>query len=191
MNKKQFELKSVGLLDAGAGTFRGRASVYGNADSYGDIVMPGAFAKSLARSGGRVVVLSQHDTKIPIGHGVLTDRADGLWIDVSLVLSISQARDDYERVKAGLITGLSIGYEVAPGGERFQGANRLLTQIDLWEVSLVTFPANVEARILPTTIKGTGRRFFDAIWKDLESRDDDEYGLKGLAARMRALRRLL
>jgi HK97 family phage prohead protease len=189
VNTKQFELKSIGV-DAGEGTFRGRASVYGNADSYGDIVMPGAFSKSLARSGGRVVVLSQHDTKIPIGNGVLTDRADGLWIDVSLVMSIQQAREDFERVKSGLITGLSIGYDVAPGGEKFRGNNRLLTEINLWEVSLVTFPANEEARILPTTIKRAGR-FFEKIWADLERRDDDEYGLKGLAARMRALRRSL
>ena len=132
--------------DEAKGLFSGRASVYGNEDSYGDVVMPGAFKSSLKNSGGRVVVLNQHDSHDSIGLATLDDRDDGLHVtEGKLELELQSARDAYVRLKSGLITGISIGYETVK--EKTVKNVRELHEIKLWEVSLVTFPANDKARV--------------------------------------------
>lgn len=128
------------------GHFTGKASVYGQQDSYNDIVMPGAFARSLAAKGNKVPVLNQHDTRDPIGIALLRDSAEALLIDDGrLELALPSAKDAYTRVKGGLITGISIGYQTIR--EQFNGTVRQLLELDLWEVSLVTFPACPGARV--------------------------------------------
>lgn len=139
----RFTIKST---DDRAGRITGLASVYGNVDSYGDIVVPGAFDETLRQKGGRVVVLWQHDTHEPIGKATLTDSAKGLRCDIQLELGITKARDAYAAVKAGLVDGISIGYQTVRDRVNRHGT-RELHEIDLWEISLVTFPANTAARI--------------------------------------------
>lgn len=134
------------------GRFSGRASVYGVKDSYGDVVMPGAFTKTLAEPApglapGEIVVLSQHDTRASIGKAKLTDSDTALLVDGQLVLELPAAKDDYVRLQHGLLTGISIGYEVPPGGDSYVQGVRQLNEIKLMEVSLVTFPANPFARV--------------------------------------------
>lgn len=141
-----FDVKNVGTN----GQFSGRASVYGVRDYYGDVVMPGAFTKSLAQLGGEIVVLNQHDPADPIGKAKLTDRNDGLWATGQLVLDLPSARDAYVRLQSKLISGISIGYETLK--ESFSGDVRQLHEIRLLEISLVTFPANQFARV--TDVKG-------------------------------------
>lgn len=146
----RLEYRSFLLSDAKAkdepGKFTGKASVYGVIDSYGDVVMPGAFTKTLAERGSEIVVLSQHDPTNSIGKAQLADSADALLItDGRLELELASARDEYIRLKSGLITGISIGYVTRDA--RFEQGVRQLTEIDLWEVSLVTFPANDFARV--------------------------------------------
>ena len=135
-----------------SGIVTGRASVYGgNPDSYGDVVMPGAFTKTLKEHGGRIVVLSQHAPDVSIGMADLEDRADGLHCRMQLLLDIQAAREDYVRAKAGAVTGISIGYETLRDDvDRKTGVRRLL-EVRLWEISLVTFPANSYARV--TSVK--------------------------------------
>jgi HK97 family phage prohead protease len=156
-----------------AGQFSGRASVYGVVDAYNDVVMPGAFTRSLEELGGRVVVLNQHNPSDPIGSAQLTDSDTALLATGQLVMELQSSQDMNVRMKAGLINGLSIGYEVLQ--ESYVGNTRQLKDIKLWEISLVTFPANVFARV--TDVKGEvalyramGRKALDplvaaALWQ--------------------------
>jgi len=129
------------------GRFTGRASVYGVKDYYGDVVMPGAFKKTLEENGSEVVLLSQHDTRVSIGKAKLQDSDTALLVDGRLVLDLAAAKEDYIRLQHGLLSGLSIGYEVPPGGDTYTAGVRQLNEIKLHEVSLVTFPANTFARV--------------------------------------------
>lgn len=134
------------------GEFTGYGSVFGVKDSYMDIVMPGAFAKTLAEWKSKnafPALLWQHDTKEPIG--VYTDMKEdekGLFVAGRLLINDDAlAKRAHAHMKAGSLSGLSIGY--ALNDYEWDGEKEafLLKEIDLWEVSLVTFPANDSARI--------------------------------------------
>lgn len=132
------------------GAIEGYGSVFGNVDSYSDVVVQGAFAKSIeeAKATGRMpAMLWQHDPEEPIG--VWTDlREDerGLYVKGQLA-ETQRGREARELIKLGALTGLSIGYTTRSYEVDKQNDVRLLTDIQLWEVSPVTFPANSEARI--------------------------------------------
>lgn len=128
-----------------AGQFSGRASVYGVVDSYNDAVMPGAFTRSLEELGGKIVVLNQHRPEDPIGTADLLDSDTALLAAGKLVMELQSAKDMYTRLQNDLIDGISIGYEVTK--ENFVANVRQLQEIKLWEISLVTFPANAFARV--------------------------------------------
>jgi HK97 family phage prohead protease len=146
MLTKHFAFEVKELSDSGR--FEGWASVYGNKDEQGDIVMPGAFAKSLQRQPS-VPILYQHNTREPIGLGNLTDAPEGLKIDGNLVLDVPEAKKAYSLMRAGVLKGLSIGYRIPEGGSRYDAMEKAerLTEIDLHEVSVVTFAANRLASI--------------------------------------------
>lgn len=133
-----FEIKAV---DEATGTFEGFASVYNVVDSYGDTVLPGAFARTLQEKGGEIVILNQHDTRDPIGLGVLEDSAVGLKINGQLNLDVRAAQEAYSNLKKRILKGLSIGYMVRADEYDRQTQIRKLTDIELMEVSLVTFQA--------------------------------------------------
>lgn len=148
-----FELKSVATRRAedGAeiGLFEGLAATFGNRDLVGDVIEPGAFRASLARP-ERVKMLWQHDPRAPIGVWERIDEtADGLAVRGRLVLEVQRAREALALLKAGAVDALSIGFSVPRGGAVFdrEKALRRITRIELWEVSVVTFPANQRARI--------------------------------------------
>jgi HK97 family phage prohead protease len=144
MDTKTFRLNLK--ADASApGKFTGRASVYGVVDGGNDVVMPGAFSAFLAKNGPRIKVLSQHNPDDVIGFALLTDRPDGLYAEGQLVLDLQSARDMYTRLQNNLIDGLSIGY--VANVVSYKGEVRQLHQIDLFEISLCTFPMNTEARV--------------------------------------------
>lgn len=135
-----------------SGEFEGYGSVFGVKDSYGDIVVKGAFAASLNdwNNKGRLpALLWQHQMDQPIG--VFTDMYEddqGLYVKGRLLIEDDQlAKRAHAHMKAGSLTGMSIGYvlkdyEYDSGKDAF-----VLKEIQLWEVSLVTFPANDEARV--------------------------------------------
>ncbi|WP_309086457.1 HK97 family phage prohead protease [Chelativorans sp.] len=147
MKTKDFALQVKDLSEDG--TFEGYGSIFGNVDSYGEKVMPGAFAESLTRhqrEGTNVLMLWQHNPNEPIGVWEdLAEDAKGLWGKGKLILTVQRAREIYELLKARAIRGLSIGYreiETEP-----DGTIRLLKKLDLYEISPVSFPANRRARV--------------------------------------------
>lgn len=134
------------------GVFSGYASVFERLDEHGDRVLPGAFKKSLKNfqeHGKTPKMLWQHDPTIPIGQWmVLKEDAKGLYVQGKLLLNLQKAREAYDLLKEKIIDGLSIGYRVVEAIMDKDSGERLLTQVELVEVSLVTFAANKGATIL-------------------------------------------
>lgn len=135
------------------GVITGYGSVFGVQDLHGDTVAAGAFSASLARhkaDGTMPALLWQHDTSEPIGVWDSADEdARGLKLSGRLNLDTSRGREAYALVKQGALNGLSIGFVTQEGGAEIDRGTglRKLTALDLWEVSLVTFPSNRSARL--------------------------------------------
>lgn len=134
-----------------AGQIEGYGSIFGNIDSHGDIVAPGAFKRSLEKrraKGDAIPMLWQHDSRDV--RGVWSDYAEdetGLKLTGSLVMDASTGPDTLALLRAKAVRGLSIGFvTVADEFDRKTGV-RTLTEVDLWEVSLVTFPSNGDAML--------------------------------------------
>lgn len=134
-------------------TIAGYGAVFGNVDSYGDVIAPGAFAASLAahKSAGTMpqMLLEHGASPLPIGvwksmaedgHGL---KVEGQFLDTGLGI------DSWKAAKAGAITGLSIGFRPTEFQMRQkpEDPRRMLKSVDLVEVSLVGFPANGKARV--------------------------------------------
>ena len=128
----------------------GYASFFGDADQGGDIVEPGAYAASLARlkaEGRQVKMLWQHDPAQPIGlWDEVREDGRGLFVKGRLLDSVARAREAAELIRAGAIDGLSIGYRTRRATKDSKGRRRL-HELELWEVSLVTFPMLPSARL--------------------------------------------
>lgn len=143
-------VKADGVADDG--TFEGYGSVFGVVDSYNEIVAPDAFSESLAELAAkkrRVPVLWQHRSDQPIGvYDEIVEDDTGLFVKGSLLIGeVGQAKEAHALMKAGAVTGLSIGYWVRESSYDEKTGIRTLTKLDLVEVSLVTFPANDDARV--------------------------------------------
>ena len=147
----------------------GYASLFGVADQGGDTVMPGAYAGSLARlaaAGGRIKMLWQHDPMQPIGiWEEVREDARGLWVRGHVLAEVAKGREAAALLLAGALDGLSIGYRTLRA-ERLAKGRRLL-ELDLWEVSLVTFPMQAQARV---AAKGDGVTEAAALLRDLGAR---------------------
>lgn len=131
------------------GIFEGYASLFGVQDLGRDVVMPGAFAGSLARRGAAGIrMLWQHDPGEPIGTWLsLAEDARGLRVRGRLSLAVQRAREVHALLREGAVDGLSIGFRVERAApDRVRGVRRL-ERLDLWEVSLCTFPMLPGARI--------------------------------------------
>lgn len=145
---RPFEVKAV----SDTGTFEGFGSVFGNVDSYKEIVAPGAFTESLAawKSSDRLPpVLWQHRSGEPVGPYLqMEEQPVGLWVKGQLLVEdVQRAKEARALMKAKAVNGLSIGYVVREDSyDRVTGI-RTLKKLDLWEVSIVTFPANPAAQI--------------------------------------------
>ncbi|CAA9339065.1 MAG: Gene Transfer Agent prohead protease, partial [uncultured Microvirga sp.] len=131
------------------GVFEGYASLLGVPDLGKDVVSPGAFAESLARRGvSGVRLLFQHDPAAPLGRWVsIAEDARGLRVRGKLNLAVARAREIHALLREGAIDGLSIGFRVERArNERATGLRRL-EKLDLWEISIVTFPMLPGARV--------------------------------------------
>ncbi len=128
----------------------GYASLFGKADQGGDVVAQGAYATSLARlgaKGARVKMLWQHDPAQPIGvWDEVREDAAGLWVKGRILRDVDKGREAAALIEAGAIDGLSIGYRTVRATKNDTGG-RLLSELELWEVSLVTFPMLPDARV--------------------------------------------
>ncbi len=130
-------------------TFEGYASLFGTPDLGRDVVMPGAFRASLARRGAHGIrMLFQHDPAQPIGVWLgLAEDARGLRVTGRLNLAVQRGRELLALMRDGALDGLSIGFRVERASPDRAGGLRRLASVDLWEVSLVTFPLLPGARV--------------------------------------------
>jgi len=154
-----FEIKGDDVKSDGS--FIGFGSTFGGKpDSYNDVVVAGAFANTIkngGRSGNGVAMLWQHRSGEPIGvWEQLEENKRGLKVHGQLTLGVQKADEALKLLKSGAIKGLSIGFDTVESEVKNPDAEwdkriRLLKEIDLWEISLVTFPANTRAKI--TSVK--------------------------------------
>lgn len=173
-----FELKAE--TTAERGVFEGFASTFGGpADAHGDIIAPGAFAKSLAV---RVpAMLWAHNQTEPVGKWLeVKETQRGLYVKGKLTLGTKRGADAYALAKDDAL-GLSIGFRVPSGGADYDGENRILSEIDLHEISLVALPANVNAKI--TAVKSARL--------DITSPRDIERTLRQIGLSQRQAKRLM
>ncbi|MGL6349731.1 MAG: HK97 family phage prohead protease [Aeromonas sp.] len=136
----------IKALDGDAGEFEGYGSVFDVVDSYNEVVVKGAFSKTLKEK--MPALLWQHRASEPIG--VFTEAREderGLYVKGQLNLEVQQGREAYALLKQGALSGLSIGFFTKSDHFDAQKGIRYLNEIKLLEVSLVTFPANEAATV--------------------------------------------
>ena len=142
-----FELKAIGA----DGTVEGYGSVFGVRDNYDDVIAAGAFLNTLKEhkaAGTMPAMLWQHDADKPIGIWTeMVEDEKGLRIKGQLAMETVKGKEAHALLKMGAINGLSIGFMSKQWAYDRETEVRTLTEIDLWEVSLVTFPANEKARV--------------------------------------------
>lgn len=135
-----------GVTVSDGAKIEGYASIFGSTDQGGDAVQAGAFKASLA-NGQKVRMLWQHDPTQPIGvWDEVREDAKGLWVRGRILQEVAKGREAAALVASGAIDGLSIGYRTKRA-KRDNSGRRMLSEIELWEVSLVTFPMLVQARV--------------------------------------------
>jgi uncharacterized protein len=149
MTMMKLETKFAALdlkASAESGVIEGYASKFGIEDRGGDVMMPGAFKGSLnGRASAGVKMLWQHDPAQPIGvWEEVREDATGLWVKGRILADVARGREAVALLGAGAIDGLSIGYRTIKS-EDGEGSQRKLIEVELWEVSLVTFPMLPEA----------------------------------------------
>jgi HK97 family phage prohead protease len=131
------------------GSIEGYASLFGAIDQARDMVMPGAFRETLkARGVRKIPMLFQHDPAEPVGVWLeLTEDFRGLFARGKLIPDVRRARELLALLRSGAIDGLSIGYRTVRGVIEPRTRVRKLYQVDLWEISIVTFPLLAGARV--------------------------------------------
>lgn len=131
------------------GAFEGYASLFGIADLGKDVVDRGAFRDSLVRRGAAgVKMLWQHDPTEPIGRWLeLREDSRGLHVRGRLSLAVERAREIHALMRDGAVDGLSIGFRSQRARTEPRSGLRRLQKVDLWEISLVTFPMLPQARV--------------------------------------------
>lgn len=166
---RPFTVKSI----SEKGEFSGYGSVFDVKDDYGDMVIKGAFAKSLAdweKQGKLPKMLWQHKIDEPIGaYAKMKEDEHGLYVEGQILVDAGATeKRAYTHLKAGSVDGLSIGYTLAPGGYEYNKDLDafLLKQINLWEVSIVTFPANTEATVDAVKSALQSEREFERFLRD-------------------------
>jgi len=148
LEKKAVRLDVKAIGDDGV--VQGYASLFGEIDDGGDSIAPGAYANGLAAraaKGQRIKMLWQHDPSHPIGvWDEVREDAKGLFVKGRILPDVSKGREAIALIAAGAIDGMSIGYRTIRAVKEASGV-RLLQELDIWEVSLVTFPMQGTARI--------------------------------------------
>lgn len=150
--------------DADMVVISGYASVFDKVDAHGDIILYGAFQNALAEN---VKLLWQHNAHQPIG--VISELVEdnyGLFITAIINKNVAQGREAISLIAQGAIDGLSIGFNVLEY-EPLAGGAKSIQEVDLREVSLVTFPANHDARLTQRLSKQSQGRLVRALDKAL------------------------
>lgn len=168
MQRLDFGLDLKAISDEGV--FEGYASTFGNRDSGGDIVEPGAFTKTLRARGPRgVKMLADHDPTKRIGvWEEMHEDEKGLFVKGRLLVEKSIGKEAHIDLKAGALDGLSIGYRVKSDAYDGRRRARLLKEVDLFEISLVPFPMNEMARTTSVkSLSGDEIREIEAALRDV------------------------
>lgn len=139
---KSFDITEHKADESGNLIITGYGAIFGNIDSYKDIISAGAFAETLAEKRERIAFCYQHDIWNPIGKiQEIKEDNKGLWLKVML----SAAEEDIQtKVKEGILKEMSIGYRVIDSHEEMRNGEqvRILKKVNLYEISLVTIAAN-------------------------------------------------
>jgi len=182
---KSFRFKADNITEDGI--FTGYASTFNEKDLGGDIVVPGAFDQWLGlwKSGTVATppILDNHDANKVLGvYQEFAPDDKGLWVKGALNMETVAGNEKRALMKQGAITGMSIGYSIYPGGIQYDAKQEayLLTNIELWEVSLATFPMNTSARV--GTVKNMLERECRPTIRDIE-RTLRENGFSGSMAK--------
>jgi HK97 family phage prohead protease len=161
------------------GAVEGYASLFGEVDQARDMVMPGAFTQTLQNRGlRRIPMLFQHDPSEPVGIWLeLREDWRGLWARGRLIPEVARGRELLALVREGAIDGLSIGYRTVRGRIDPKTRIRRLYQVDLWEISIVTFPLLAGARIEAVKAGGAPRASrhraqAERAWRSLDGAAD-------------------
>jgi uncharacterized protein len=147
-------------VHSGHGLFTGYASLFGVRDQTGDVVLPGAFTRTLKnRKASQIRMLFQHDPAEPVGTWLaIEEDMFGLKVRGRLDLNVQRGRELFSLLETGGLDGLSIGFKTVYA-ERDRATNsRNLRAIDLWEISIVTFPMLEAARI--AAVKASAAKLF-------------------------------
>jgi len=135
-------------LEGENGIFEGYAATFGDIDSYGSRIMPGAFTKTLAERADKIKVLHNHDQDSPIGMPLeMREDNKGLWVRAQLTLGVQKADEAFLLMKSGAFDAMSIGFSVPRGKDKIVDGVREIFEVKLFEFSPVTFPANEQAQI--------------------------------------------
>ena len=170
---QRFEVKfDAAEVDEKTGTFEGYGAVFGNVDSYGDVIAKGAFKATLRdwkKAGSLPPMLVQHGgwmmtdmDALPIGKWESMEEDDtGLRVKGRLInLDTERGKNIYGAMREGVLDGMSIGYRAKEFviGTKPEEPRRTLKAVELVELSVVTFPANGKARIDAVKTEGLSRR---------------------------------
>lgn len=177
-----FEKKDAGLFDGDIGfavplemkadnedgAFEGYGAVFNNEDRGGDMVMPGAFAGCLATTPiSRIKMLYQHRTDEVLGHYTeIKEDQRGLFVKGQLNLDVQKAREVHSLMKVGALDSMSIGYRTKRSERDEENYTRKLLEVDLWEVSIVTFPMNDAATVSSIKSAPNNERDLEALLRD-------------------------
>lgn len=183
-----FELKREPDAD---GSFEGYASMFGNVDRTMDIVERGAFAKSLG-SGRKIKMLWQHDMSQPIGvWDEISEDERGLFVKGRLLKDVRKGAEAMALLRAGAIDSMSIGYRTIEAVPEAGGRVRKLVEVELHEISLVTFPANERATVTDVKSITTERDFEgylrEAGWSRKEAAAIALHGFKAITGQRDAV----
>jgi HK97 family phage prohead protease len=184
MDYKSLSFKLLGVPDDD-GKFEGYASVFDVVDLGMDVVAPGAFRRSLD-SGRNVKLLWQHDMASPIGvWEEIKEDEKGLFVRGRLLTDVQQGREANALMRAGAIDSMSIGFKTIEAVAEGNGSVRRLTEVELFEISLVTFPMLPDAQITAVksirTIRDFEKALRDAGFSKTEAKAIAAKGFKGLA----------
>lgn len=154
--------------EATQGEFEGYASVFNNTDLGNDVIEPGAFTKSIRRRKSSIKLLWQHQSDKPIGvFDSIKEDEKGLLVKGRLV-KFGQGLEAYELLKMGALDGMSIGFRVNPNKVSYdkRTRKRIIKEVDLMEISLVTFPMNPLAKVQSVKAEDVTIREWERTFRD-------------------------
>ena len=153
------------------GSFEGYASVFNNKDLGNDVIKQGAFAKSIYdKKPKQIKLLYQHKTDEPIGViDALEEDKRGLKIKGRLAMGTQKGKEVYELMKMGALDSMSIGYKLSPEDYRYSDKlkKRTINNLDLMEISMVTFPMNPKAKVTKVKLANMGPRELEEHLRDV------------------------